>query len=323
MFIDEAKIQVIAGTGGSGCMSFHRDINTAKGGPNGGNGGKGGDVIFVGDKGLHTLMDTRYNKIYKAPRGQHGKGSDKTGRKGADEIIKIPLGTIIRDTSDDTIICELIKHNETYIVARGGRGGRGNACFATSTNRAPRKWEPGKAGEEIFLTLELKLLADIGLVGFPNAGKSTLISTMSAAKPKIADYPFTTLIPNLGIVKYHEFNSFVMADIPGLIEGAHTGKGLGHQFLRHVERTRGLLFLIEITEENPKKVYRVLLKEIEKYNPKILDRPRLILITKIDIEPDAKIPRTIDKIPVMAISSVAGKGIDKLKNYCVEMLKDE
>ena len=319
MFIDEAEIIVIAGGGGSGCMSFRREKFVPLGGPDGGDGGKGGDVIIVGDGGLNTLMDTRYRKVYNAKRGGHGSGSNKTGKNGSGITIPVPTGTII--TENGKITGEILKHGQKLTAVRGGRGGRGNARFATSTNRAPRKWEPGEEGEKKTLLLQLKLLADIGLVGFPNAGKSTLISVVSAARPKIADYPFTTLIPNLGIVKCHEFHSFVMADIPGLIEGSHTGKGLGDRFLRHIERTRGLLFLIEITEENPLKVYRALCSEIERFNPSILAKPHVIVLTKRDILPDVPVPVQLDNTPVIAVSSVRHEGLTELKNLCCDMLR--
>ncbi|MFC1555883.1 GTPase ObgE [candidate division KSB1 bacterium] len=323
MFIDEAEIEVISGAGGSGCMSFHREKHVPKGGPDGGDGGKGGNVIMVGERELHTLMDTRYKRMYKAQRGKHGMGAKKYGKGGADEIIKVPLGTIVRNRETGEVVCEFVENGQSVVIAKGGKGGRGNVHFKSATNRAPRNWEAGQEGQQFKLKLELKLLADIGLVGFPNAGKSTLISAISSARPKIANYPFTTLIPNLGIVKYSDYGTFVVADIPGLIEGAHTGKGLGHQFLKHVERTNGLLFLIDIAEEKPKETYRVLYNELAKYNPDILERPRLILITKIDTDPDAKIPRSIDKTPVMAISSVARMGLDGLIAKCVEMLKSD
>lgn len=300
-------------------MSFRREKHVPLGGPNGGDGGKGGDVIIIGDGGLNTLMDTKYRKAYKAKRGGHGSGANKTGRGGSGVTIPVPLGTIIRENGK--VIGEIIKPGQKLVVACGGRGGRGNAHFATSTNRAPRTWEPGEEGEKKTLLLELKLLADIGLVGFPNAGKSTLISVVSAARPKIADYPFTTLIPNLGIVKCHEFHSFVMADIPGLIEGSHAGKGLGDRFLRHIERTKGLLFLIEITEENTLEVYRALCSEIEKFNPSILTKPHVIVLTKRDILPDAPVPGQIDNVPVIAISSVKHEGLAELKNRSCAMLQ--
>jgi len=319
MFIDEAEIEVIAGTGGSGCMSFRREKYIALGGPDGGDGGRGGNIIIVGDDGMNTLMDTRYHKVYKAKRGVHGKSARKTGKNGSDVTIPVPLGTIISENSD--VIGEILEPGQKLVVAHGGRGGRGNARFATPTNQAPREWEPGDEGERKILKLELKLLADIGLVGLPNAGKSTLISVVSSARPKIADYPFTTLIPNLGIVKCHEFHSFVMADIPGLIEGSHAGKGLGDRFLRHIERTRGLLYLIEITEANPLKVYRTLRSEIEKFNLAVLSKPQLIIITKRDLLPDARIPETLDSIPVITISSVQREGLTDLKNRCCALLQ--
>ena len=318
MFIDEAKIEVIAGCGGSGCMSFRREKYVPFGGPDGGNGGNGGSIYFIGDEGLNTLMDTRYKHVYRAPRGEHGKGANKTGKTGGDVIIPVPVGTVIRNGNE--LLGEILEHNQKLLATRGGRGGRGNTSFKSPTNQAPRDWEPGKSGEQKTLTLELKLLADIGLVGLPNAGKSTLISVVSAAKPKIADYPFTTLIPTLGIVKHGEYSSFVMADIPGLIEGAHRGKGLGDRFLRHIERTKGLLFLIEITEPDPKRVYLTLYKEIKLYNPSILKRPRLIVLTKRDLLPDAPVPKKIDKIPVITISAVNHEGLSELIEHCHNLL---
>ncbi|MFC1555128.1 GTPase ObgE [candidate division KSB1 bacterium] len=321
MFIDETEIEVIAGVGGSGCMSFHREKFVSKGGPNGGDGGKGGSVIFIGDSCLHTLMDSRYNRIYRAKRGQHGMGSNKTGKNGDDKLVKVPLGTVVIDIDEDQVIGEIVKDEQKLVVAKGGRGGRGNTRFASPTNQAPREWETGGEGEHRKIRLELKLLADIGLVGFPNAGKSTLISTISAAKPKIADYPFTTLIPNLGIIKCHEFHSFVMADIPGLIEGSHEGKGLGDRFLKHIERTKGLLFLIDIFEDDYLETYKKLCFEIEQFNKRILKRPHLIIITKNDAFPEAEIPEELDGIPVISISSVQNTGLRELKDRCCEMLK--
>lgn len=321
MFIDEAEIEVIAGRGGSGCMSFRREKCVPRGGPDGGDGGSGGDVVFVGDEGLHTLMDTRYNRVYKAARGQHGRGSNRTGKNGEDKIIRVPPGTVLRNRDNGAVLGEVLEHEQKLVVARGGRGGRGNARFATPTNRAPREWEPGEEGEQRRLALELKLLADIGLVGFPNVGKSTLIAAVSAARPKIADYPFTTLIPNLGIVKYRDYRSFVMADIPGLIEGAHAGRGLGDRFLRHIERTRGLLFLVEITEKHPEQIYRVLMNEIKLYNPAVLEKSRLIVFTKRDLMPGAPVPEVLDGTPVIAISAVAQTGLDELKERCIALLE--
>ncbi|MCH8287287.1 GTPase ObgE [candidate division KSB1 bacterium] len=318
-FIDEAEIEITAGTGGRGCMSFRREKYVSLGGPNGGDGGRGGNVIVTGEKELNTLMDARYKRFYKAKGGSPGGSSRKAGKSGEDIVIKVPLGTILRENGD--LIVELLEQGQKHVVALGGKGGRGNARFATATNRAPRKWEPGIEGENRKIKLELKLLADIGLVGFPNAGKSTLISAVSSAKPKIADYPFTTLVPNLGIVQCHEFHSFVMADIPGLIEGAHEGKGLGDRFLRHIARTRGLLFLIEITEENPVSVYRSLRSELELHNPDTLKKPQLIVLTKNDLISDFDTPGSLDGIPVISISSVNHNGLDELKNRCCTILE--
>jgi len=310
MFIDEAEIEIIAGRGGSGCMSFRREKYVPFGGPDGGDGGDGGSIYFVGDEGLHTLMDTRYNRVYRAPRGQHGKGANKTGKNGADVFILVPVGTVVRE--ENGFLVEIIENGQQLLAAKGGKGGRGNARFKSPTNQAPRDWEPGTLGEQKTLKLELKLLADIGLVGLPNAGKSTLISVVSAAKPKIADYPFTTLIPNLGIVKYGEYSSFVMADIPGLIEGSHNGKGLGDRFLRHIERTKGLLFLIEITDPNPKNTYHTLCNEIKLHNPATMQKPHIIVLTKLDLLPDVPVPKKIAGTPVIAISAVNHQGLNEL-----------
>jgi len=320
MFIDETILEIQAGKGGSGCMSFLRDKTTAMGGPNGGDGGKGGDVIILGDKNLHTLLDSKFKRIYKAQRGRHGEGSDKTGKGGHDIILKVPLGTVLK--VDDKFVAEILEDGEKYVAAKGGDGGRGNARFATPTNRAPRKWEPGWPGDQKIINFELKLLADIGLVGFPNAGKSTLISSISAAKPKIADYPFTTLIPNLGIVDAGDFRSFVMADIPGLIEGAHVGKGLGHQFLKHVERTKCLLFLIDIDDLEPEETYTTLLNELRSYNPEIAEKRKRIIITKHDILPEAEFPKKICGIKVLPISSVSRSGLKQLVRECITIIDE-
>ena len=315
-FIDSAKIHVKAGDGGVGCVSFRREKFIPKGGPNGGDGGRGGDVIVTANKQLNTLLDYQYKTKYKAPRGEHGLGSNKTGRSGHDVVLEVPTGTMIRDLGSNELICDLLNDDQQIVVAKGGRGGRGNAAFATATNQAPREYELGEAGEEREIELELKLLADIGLVGFPNAGKSTLISVISAAKPKIADYPFTTLVPNLGIVRVETGRSFVVADIPGLIKGAHSGKGLGVQFLRHVERTKVLLFLIEATSSNPKEDYTVLLNELKLFNRALPRKPKIIALTKADLLNEQE-RRAIKKIkfgvvPTLLISSVANLGIDKL-----------
>lgn len=340
MFIDSARITIKSGDGGNGCISFRREKYVPKGGPNGGDGGKGGDVIFRADNSLSTLIDFRYKRAYKAQNGQHGMGGDKTGKNGADIMIKVPCGSIIKETETGYILADLIENGDEYIAAKGGKGGKGNSHFATSTNQTPRFAEDGKKGEEKELEIELKLLADVGLVGLPNAGKSTLISKISAAKPKIADYPFTTLIPNLGIVKYKDFQSFVVADIPGLIEGAHTGKGLGIRFLKHIERTRVLIFLIDSTllpyKDNKTEDYEVLINELSGYDAKLLEKPRIICFTKVDalsdeqkkelnkikFEKSKKKKDTDDKkIPVLKISAISGENIKKLLDETWMLIK--
>lgn len=283
MFIDYAKIHVNAGAGGDGCVAFRREKFVPKGGPSGGDGGKGGDIVVVADEHMHTLMDFRYNKAYKAKRGAHGRGAKKTGKNADDIIIRMPVGTLIKDAAGGTILVDLIAHGQREIIARGGKGGRGNTHFVSPTNQAPRQYEPGMPGEEREIELELKLIADVGLIGCPNAGKSTLLSRISAATPKIADYPFTTLFPNLGIVKLDEYRAFVAADIPGLIEGAHLGKGLGHQFLRHIERTKILVILLDITSENIDDDYSSLVKELQSYDSQLTQKPSIIAYTKADL----------------------------------------
>lgn len=315
-FIDSATIHVKAGDGGVGCVSFRREKFIPKGGPNGGNGGRGGDVIIRANRQLNTLLDFRYKTKYQAPRGEHGLGYDKTGKSGEHIVLEVPTGTLIRDLGTGEIFGDLLDDGQQLVIAKGGRGGRGNGEFATSTNQAPRQFEQGAPGEERDIELELKLLADVGLVGYPNAGKSTLISVISSAKPKIADYPFTTLVPNLGIVRIDAGKSFVVADIPGLIEGAHIGKGLGIQFLRHIERTKVLVFLIEATSEDPRADYRVLLNELKLFNKDLPKKPKIIALTKIDIldektfKPLKKI--SFSKVPTFPISSVSSVGIKKL-----------
>ncbi len=316
-FIDEAKIYIKGGRGGNGCKSFRREKFVPKGGPDGGNGGNGGNVIVQADKQLNTLLDFRYERTYPAERGEHGRGKNQDGKRGKSIVLKVPCGTIIRDAETNQILADLTENGLEVILAKGGKGGRGNAMFATSTNQAPRKFEPGTEGEERDLILELKLLADVGLVGFPNAGKSTLISVISSAKPKIADYPFTTLVPNLGIVRYAMGKSFTVADIPGLIEGAHQGKGLGIQFLRHIERTKVLVFLIESISEDPKGEFNVLLNELKSYNSELIKKPHIVALTKSDILSDAekkKLKRISfgTRLPVHLISSVAKDGIGEL-----------
>jgi len=322
MFIDYVKIHVIAGQGGSGCMSFHREKFIAKGGPDGGDGGRGGSIILKGDRQLRTLMDYVYRREYKAKRGQHGMGSNKHGKKGTDIVLKVPLGTLVKDAESGEILVDITENGQTYTVARGGRGGKGNARFATPTHRSPREWEVGEPGEDRWIELELKLIADIGLVGLPNAGKSTLLASISAARPKIADYPFTTLAPNLGIVRYEDFTSFIVADIPGLIEGAHEGKGLGHQFLRHIERTRALAFLIDLTEEDPIAVYKTLWNELHSFSERLVHKPSVIVLTKIDLfENPPALPAISEDVPVIAISAVSNKNIFALKRLFFELIQ--
>ena len=323
MLIDKAKIRVKAGNGGSGCVSFRREKHIPKGGPNGGDGGKGGDVIIIADTNLHTLLDFKYKPSFKAQRAQHGKGDDKHGRGGKDLVIKIPIGTVIKDQETSEVIADLTQEGQSVIAAKGGRGGRGNARFASATKQAPRDWQPGEFGEEKILELELKLIADVGLVGLPNSGKSTLISRLSNAKPKIADYPFTTLEPNLGIVKYRDIGSFVIADIPGLIEGAHLGKGLGLEFLRHVERTKLLLMLIDCTSENYERDLSVLKKELENYNPELLQRVQIVLFTKVDLCPEVSTKKLgkLTDCKVHKISSISGVGLAELKDEVWQQLQ--
>jgi GTP-binding protein len=316
-FIDEARISVKAGDGGNGCISFRHEKYIPKGGPDGGNGARGGSVIIRADRQLNTLLDFKYKRSYRAERGENGRGKDQGGKSGKDEVVKVPCGTLVRDAVKGKTIVDLLHDGDEFIIAQGGKGGRGNGEFATPTNQAPRFAEPGTPGEERELILELKLLADVGLVGFPNAGKSTLISVVSAAKPKIADYPFTTLTPNLGLVRYAEGNSFVIADIPGLIEGAHEGKGLGIQFIRHIERTRVLVFLIESISEDPKKDYHILLNELASYNPAIARKKKIVALTKMDIVHEAD-KKKLAKIKfgrgvmTFSISAVTGEGLREL-----------
>jgi GTPase len=299
------------------------------GGPDGGNGGKGGQVIFRADKNLATLLDFRYRRQHLAEDGKPGEKKKCSGRRGQDMIIRVPEGTLIKNSDTEEVLYDLVNSGDEFIAAKGGRGGRGNSEFATATNQAPRYAEEGKPGAEINILMELKLLADVGLVGFPNAGKSTLISSISAAKPKIADYPFTTLIPNLGIVKVSDYKSFTIADIPGLIEGAHEGKGLGIQFLRHVERTSVLIFLIDCMSEDPVNDYRVLLGELEKYNPEMLDKQKIICISKVDVL-DSNGKKELEKIDFkeentdsILISSVAQMGLETLKQKIWKILEKE
>jgi GTP-binding protein len=317
-FVDVARIQLKAGDGGVGCVSFRREKFVPKGGPDGGNGGNGGNIIIRTNRHLNTLLDFQYRRNYRAPRGEHGLGANKTGKSGKDITLDVPVGTVIRDGTSGSVIADLTEDGQTIVVAQGGVGGKGNAEFATSVNQAPREFTHGTEGEEREIELELKLLADVGLVGLPNAGKSTLISVISAAKPKIADYPFTTLIPNLGIVRVDLGQSFVVADIPGLIEGAHEGKGLGHQFLRHIERTRVLVFLIESTSADPALDFGMLLNELRLFNASLGSKPRIVAITKTDIADEEARARVTDasfgEAPIHYISAVSGEGVRELVN---------
>ena len=315
MFVDRAKIYVKAGNGGNGIVSFRREKYVPRGGPDGGDGGRGGDVIVRVNPHLQTLLDYRYKQHFKADRGAHGQGSNKTGKSGKNLIIHVPPGTIIKDFETAEIIADLIEPGESVVVAKGGKGGRGNARFATPTNQAPRTSEPGTPGEEKTILLELKLIADVGLVGFPNAGKSTLLARVSRATPKIADYPFTTLKPNLGYVKIGDDFSFLMADIPGLIEGASDGKGLGLQFLRHIERTKLLLFLIDSTVEDVEKDYLILKNELSTYSKILVTKPKVIAFSKSDLldkELKQSLPQKLDGAKTRYFSSVTGENVKEL-----------
>jgi GTP-binding protein len=320
VFIDSAKIHVKAGDGGNGVISFRREKYVPKGGPDGGDGGNGGSVYIVADRNLTTLLDFRYAPHYKAERGAHGQGSRKTGLSGNDIIIKVPCGTLIKDAETGEVLGDLTEHGAKLLVAKGGKGGRGNQHFATPTNRAPRYAEPGEPGEERTLELELKLLADVGLVGFPNAGKSTLISVLSAAKPKIADYPFTTLEPNLGIVRYQDYKSFVMADIPGIIEGASEGKGLGLKFLKHIERTKVLAILLPANSPDLKREYNILMNELKKFSLVLAEKPKVVVISKMDIAPEGFVLPKFRGVKVVPISSVAQQGLEALKTLLWEKI---
>ena len=328
MFIDEAEIEIKAGNGGDGAVTFRREKYVPKGGPSGGNGGKGGDVIVQAFSNLNTLLDFKYKRKYFAGDGAIGGNSLKDGKNGSDILINVPVGTIIKDYESEKVIADLNENGKQVIIAKGGKGGKGNSNFATSTNQAPRYAEKGKKGESKKIILELKLIADVGIVGFPNAGKSTLISVISAAKPKIADYPFTTLEPNLGIVYYKDYQSFTVADIPGIIEGAHEGKGLGLKFLRHIERTKVLLFLIDITSENIEKDYKVLLNELKQYSPKLAERPKLLALSKFDLIEEKMAEKILkrkffrDNQPVILISAVKNQGIHDLLNEIWRMLTE-
>ena len=327
-FVDYVKVHVASGNGGKGSVHLHREKYITKGGPDGGDGGRGGHIIIRGNSNLWTLYHLKFKRHFRAEHGSHGSKGRSTGADGEDVYIDVPLGTVIRDTETNAILFEITEEGEERIIAQGGMGGRGNWHFKSSTNQTPRYAQPGTPLEEKFVTMELKVLADVGLVGFPNAGKSTLLSVMTSAKPKIADYEFTTLKPNLGIVEYRDFKTFVMADIPGIIEGAAEGKGLGYYFLRHIERNSTLLFLIPADADDIKKQYDILLDELRRYNPEMLDKDRLIAISKSDMLDDelkAELKEELDKtlpIDYLFISSVAQQGLTELKDKLWKMLND-
>lgn len=321
-FIDYAKISVSSGKGGDGCVAFLREKFRPKGGPSGGDGGKGGSIVFQSDSKLTTLQDYSYNKQYFAKSGENGKGKNMHGKNAQNIVLKVPVGTIVRDVDQNKIIYDFNNDNEEIIVCKGGNGGFGNARFKTNKNPAPRFANDGEKGILLNLELELKVLADVGLVGFPNAGKSTFISSISNARPKIADYPFTTLIPNLGIVKYGQYKSFVMADIPGLIEGASNGKGLGTQFLKHIERTKILVFIIDLNSEDVENEYNLLCNELKSFDKRLLDKPKIILLSKLDLVSNDDIDLLFFKNmqDVIKISSVSKLNIDKAINLIANHL---
>ena len=324
-FIDQIKVFCRSGAGGPGMVHFHRDKLTAKGGPDGGDGGRGGHIILKGNKNLWTLLHLRYRKHNKAEDGKPGGSALKTGPYGKDMIIEVPLGTIARDAESGKFLLEITEHDQEKVLFEGGRGGQGNYHFKSATRQTPTYSQPGIGAQEGWIIFELKMLADVGLVGFPNVGKSTLLSKISAAKPKIADYEFTTIVPNVGVIPYHDGKSFVMADIPGIIEGAHLGKGLGINFLRHIERNSVLLFMISAEKLNVQENYEVLLNELEKYNPSLLLKKRLLAITKTDLldkELIKEVKSDLPDLPCIFISSFTGTGLDKLKDMLWKALNE-
>jgi GTP-binding protein len=325
-FVDYVKIHCTSGNGGGGSTHFRREKYIPKGGPDGGDGGRGGHVIIRGNSQLWTLLHLKFKKHIKAGHGAHGAGNLKTGAQGKDEYIEVPLGTVARDEETGEILFEITENGEERILQPGGRGGLGNNHFKSPTNQTPRYAQPGEEGREGWKVLELKVLADVGLVGFPNAGKSTLLSVLSAAKPEIGNYPFTTLRPNLGIVSYRDHRSFIMADIPGIIEGAHQGKGLGLRFLRHIERNSLLLFMVPADSPDIHKEYKILLNELKQYNPELLHKERILAITKADMTDEelrAGMEKDLPKIPYVFISSVAQQGLDKLKDLIWKRLNND
>jgi GTP-binding protein len=327
-FIDEARITAIGGDGGDGCCSFRREKFVPRGGPDGGDGGDGGAVVLVADRGVNTLFEFRYRNVFRAERGRHGQGANRSGRSGQDLVVRVPVGTIILDETGTRVVADLASHGQTVVATTGGRGGRGNARFATSIHRAPTRHERGQPGEQRAYRLELKLLADVGLVGLPNVGKSTLISSLSAARPRIADYPFTTLVPNLGVVDRGDFLSFVVADVPGLIEGAHRGAGLGHRFLRHVERCRLLLHLVDPTAagRDPRSDIRIINRELRRHGEELGRKPQILVLTKADVLQDRSVVDDVRDYaarrgtPVLLVSAVTGEGLDLLVRVTSETL---
>jgi GTP-binding protein len=322
VFVDQVQVKLKAGKGGDGCVSFRREYRVPRGGPDGGHGGNGGSIYFVSGASIHSLAYFRFRPVLKAKNGAPGEGSNKYGKRGSDLRLPVPVGTVVREEGKEGVLFDFVLPGQAYLAAKGGKGGRGNASYATSTHQTPREWEPGRPGEENELVLELKLIADVGLVGFPNAGKSTLISKISAARPLIADYPFTTLTPNLGVVDAGTSRSFIVADIPGLIEGAHLGHGLGIRFLRHIERTKVLVHLVDVspyTERNPVHDFGVVMKELESFNPVIARRSQILVANKVDLLGGDKSRLTSlkrmagrKKIPFYAISAIKGEGLSRL-----------
>ena len=328
-FVDYVKVHVVSGKGGKGSTHLHREKYVPKGGPDGGDGGRGGHIILKGNESLWTLLHFKYKRHFKAGHGENGSKNRSTGADGQDVYLEVPLGTVVKDSETGEVLMEITEHGQEEKLAEGGMGGRGNWHFKTATNQTPRYAQPGILGQEKDVILELKVLADVGLVGFPNAGKSTLLSVLTSAKPKIADYPFTTLKPNLGIVEYRDFKSFVMADIPGIIEGAAEGKGLGHYFLRHIERNAILLFLIPADSIDVSQEYEILLKELRDYNPELLDKERLVAISKADLldeelmdEMRKEVKKDLKEVPFMFISSVSQYGLQALKDKLWGLLNE-
>jgi GTP-binding protein len=332
MFIDQVKVVLGAGRGGNGCISFRREAKVPKGGPDGGRGGNGGSVCLVADEGLTSLAYFRFHPINKAKNGAHGEGGNRQGKQGTDLELRVPVGTVVKEIRSGKILFDFLHHGQKFVAAKGGKGGRGNASFATSTHQTPREHEPGRPGEEKELWLELKLIADVGLIGFPNVGKSTLISKISAARPLIADYPFTTLIPHLGVVDFGGMKSFVVADIPGLIEGAHLGHGLGVAFLKHVERTKILVHILDVSPysgRDPVRDYSIVMKEIEAFNPGLAKRHQILAANKIDLlGRDKKRLEAVKKLavaerrPFFAVSALRGEGLGKLVAAMAKMLQE-